>query len=100
MQHLTEFNKGSLIIDPEYGDFAQIKKNYGSHMAIVGGLPLSVLNYQSKEECCDYAKKLIDDCAPNGGYMLSTDKGACYANDLNVENFKAVVETVNEYGRY
>ncbi len=100
MEYLTEFPKGSLIANIEYADFAEVKKKYGSYFSIQGGLDCGVLKYSTKEECINFTKKLLDTCAPGGGFTVCPDKALTYAGDLNIENYQAVIDTVREYGKY
>lgn len=100
MDCLREFPKCTFLSMIDQGDIFEMKKNYGDIMTLAGGMPIEMLRYSSKQECCDYAKKLIDGCGPGGGYVFMTDKGLMYPNDVNVDNFIAVIETVKEYGRY
>ena len=58
------------------------------------------LYYGTKEECLDLAKGLIDDLAPGGGYIFSTNRAMIAPTDGNPENLKAVNEFVREYGVY
>jgi hypothetical protein len=48
----------------------------------------------------DQAKKMIDACAPGGGFILSGDKALLSPNDARPENLKAVTDFVLEYGVY
>lgn len=100
MEYLMEFPKGSVLGIVDVGDIVTFKKLYGSKIALSGGITVEMLRHSSKEQCCDHAKKMLDILAPGGGYVFSFDKGLMYPNDINVENYKAVVETVLEYGRY
>jgi hypothetical protein len=45
----------------------------------------------------DYCKKLIETCAPGGGYILGT--GAAIDNG-KVENLRAMIDSAKEYGTY
>jgi uroporphyrinogen-III decarboxylase len=62
--------------------------------------PFVLLRTGTKQECVDEAKKVLDLMARDGNFIFSPDKGVIRANDLNIENFKAVIETVKEYGKY
>ena len=46
------------------------------------------------------AKELIDVLAPDGNYMFSLDKSLLRLKDVNVNNLKAVLNFVQEYGKY
>lgn len=84
----------------EHDDIFEAKKKIGDNITLVGGMPMSLLKLGSKQECLDHAKKVIDECAPGGGFVFSTDKVLMSAGDCNIENLKAVNEFVSEYGIY
>ncbi len=98
--YLKELPKNKVVGLFEDDDLRKTKKVLGDTMAIAGGMPTYMLNYGKKEECVDYAKSLIDDLAPGGGYIFTTDKILHSANDASPENLKAVNEFVNDYGIY
>ena len=83
----------------EDDDIFEAKKLIGDNVCLVGGMPLGLLKYGSTEECKEYAKRLIDVCAPGGGYMFSTSKSILSAGDINFENLVATHEFVHEYGK-
>jgi uroporphyrinogen-III decarboxylase len=60
-------------------------------------MPLDMLAFATKEECTQYAKKILDDCAPGGGYIFATDKPLLSLSDAKPENLKAVLDLVKEY---
>jgi len=45
----------------------------------------------------EYCRKLLETCMPGGGYILSPGSSA---ENPKLENLKAMVEAVNEYGWY
>lgn len=98
--YLNELPKSSAIALLEADDVFEAKKRIGDKLAIMGAVPTSLLKYGSKAECLDFAKKLVDKCAPGGGFMLSTERALLTNGDVNVENLKAVNQFVHEYGVY
>ncbi|MFZ7121692.1 MAG: uroporphyrinogen decarboxylase family protein [Eubacteriaceae bacterium] len=84
----------------EYGDPKKIKDKLGKKHIITGLYPLIYMKTHTKQECIDKAKEYIDILAPGGKYIFGTDKGAIALDDLNLENFAAVTETVRDYGVY
>lgn len=98
--YLQELPKQNILGIFEEDDLRVVKKKLGNTMSIGGGMPTNLLNYGSKQECLDYAKSLLDDLAPGGGYFFSTDKPLLYSSDANPENYRAVSKFVNEYGIY
>ena len=49
------------------------------------------------EEVSDYVKKLIDDVAGDGGYILAN---GAVLDDSSAENVHAMIDTGKEYGKY
>lgn len=80
-------------------DIAEIKKRYGSRICLKGNLNtfefmLTATSAQVEEK----AKRLIDDCAPGGGFVLST--GDQCGRDTPDANLFKLVEVAKTYGRY
>jgi len=97
--HLYDLPAGCRLMF-EYGDAKTIKDKLGKKH-IVGGLyPVTYLKSKSKQECIDKAKELIDIMAPGGNYQFQFDKQALSLSDIDVENYKAVINYVLENGKY
>ena len=92
--------KGSIVAALESDDVAEMKKEFGHFVTIAGGYTQSLLKYGTKQECIDCAKRVIDACAPGGGYLFTGDKSFLTCEDINVENYAAITEFAHEYGRY
>ncbi len=78
----------------------EAKRAIGNTMCLAGGLSTDLLGYGTPEECVAQAKKVIDACAPGGGFILGADKALLSPNDAKPENLKAVTEFAMEYGVY
>ncbi len=92
--------KGGIICALTDDDVFEAKKKIGDYFAIVGGVTTSSLRYKRKEECIDEAKRVLDECAPGGGFICSTEKALTTLSDVNPENLKAVNDYIHEYGVY
>lgn len=97
MDWLFEFPRGRVSCIVDQGDIIAFKKKYGDHVSLAGGLSLEMLKSGTPEQCADEAKRIIDECGPGGGFMLSTDKQIMFASDLNHDNMKAVEKVVLSY---
>lgn len=84
----------------EYGDPAIIKEKMGKRHIISGLYPVVLLKTGSEQECLDKAKELIDIMAPDGRFGFGFDKSILRLNDVDVNNYKAVLSFVKEYGKY
>ena len=99
LDYLYELPTDTIIMF-EYGDPKLIKEKLGKKHIIVGMYPLVMLRTHTKEECVDYCKRMLDVLAPGGKYRFFLDKGPVSINDINMENYIAVAETVRDYGVY
>jgi hypothetical protein len=97
MEYLLEFPKGKVLARLDSTDIVKAKEILKGHMCLEGNLPSSLLQMGTVEEVKDYCKKLIDACAPGGGYILSPRSST---DEVNPENLKAMIEFTKEYGVY
>ena len=93
---LTEVPPGKVLYHFEQVDMAEAKRKLGGIACIAGGFPPYLLNYGTKQQVIDECKRLIDDCAPGGGFIFETAYGLDYAIEENVE---AMFDTVRTYGK-
>ena len=93
---LKEVPEGKVLYHFEEVDMVEAKKKLGGIACISGGFPNYLLNYGTRQEVVDECKRLIDACAPGGGYIFETAYGMDYAKRENVE---AMFETVHTYGK-
>jgi hypothetical protein len=84
----------------EYGDPKLIKEKLGKKHIITGLYPIMNLKTKSTKECVDEAKRYIDILAPGGKYIFGFDKNPLLLDDINIESYCAVAETVRDYGVY
>ena len=89
-----EVPKGVLLIQLEQDDIFEYRKRL-PNIAITGGMPTELLGHGTKEQCIDYAKRLIDELGE--GYAFGTTKMMSYKDDAKGENLKAVCDFVREY---
>lgn len=97
LDFLTEVPKGKVYYYFEDVDMAQVKKKLGGIACIGGNFPSALLIYGKKEKVIDECKKLLDTCAPGGGYIFKTSSVLSGAKPENVE---AMFDTVKQYGKY
>lgn len=94
---LAEVTKGKAYYYFEDMDMAVTKKKLSGIACVGGGFPSALLEYGSKEKVMDECKRLLDACAPGGGYIFKLSAGL---NAAKPENVEAMFETVREYGKY
>ena len=92
--------KDFMILSIERDDIYEAKKRIGDIVTLFGGMKTDTLRYKTEQECIDEAKKLVDVCAPGGGFVFSTDRILISQADVNPANYIAVSNFVHEYGKY
>jgi hypothetical protein len=78
----------------------EAKSAIGDTICLAGGLDNDLLGYGTPDECVAQARKVIDACAPGGGFILGGGKALLSPNDAKPENLQAVTQFVKEYGVY
>lgn len=78
-------------------DMKEVKKKLGGWACFAGNVPGSLIKTGTPQAVTDYVKKLIDDVAGDGGYILSN---GAVMDDATAENVHAMIETGKEYGKY
>jgi uroporphyrinogen-III decarboxylase len=81
----------------DQSDMLKAKQALGDKCAISGNVPSSLLVTGSPADVKAYCRKLIEGCGKGGGYMLAA---GCVAPNPKLENLRAMVEAVKEYGVY
>jgi uroporphyrinogen decarboxylase len=77
---------------------AEAKRRYGDRIAILGGADVDFLCRSTEDEVRAYTRRLIDECAPGGGWALGT--GNSVANYIPLPNYLAMLDEGYRYGRY
>lgn len=96
LECIADVPKGKVIYEFETIDIARAKEILGGVACIAGNFPVYLLEYGTKRQVIDEAKRLIDICAPGGGYIFNTDK---YIENVKRENVEAMFDTVRTYGK-
>ena len=97
LEIIRDLPRGSILWSFEDIDMARAKEILGNSACIAGNVPASMLHTgtpQDVKECC---RKLIEVCAPGGGYILT---GAAGMSEGNPDNLRAMVAAAKEYGVY
>ena len=97
LDYVNQFPKGSVIWYFDQSDMARAKKVLGKDCCIQGNVPSSLIVTGEPKAVKEYCKKLIDTCAPGGGYILAPGANP---DNPKLENLIAMVEAVNEFGYY
>jgi hypothetical protein len=94
---ISELPKSSVVWTMEKTDMALAKKILGNSACIAGNVTAAMLYTQTPQWIKEYARKLIETCAPGGGYILALGSGI---DRCDPKNLHAVVEAGLEYGKY
>ena len=97
LDFLADVPVGKVLYHFEDVDMAAAKKKLGGIACISGGFPAALLDWGTPEKIRDEVKKLLDVCAPGGGFVFET---SCGMAGCKRENVEAMFETVREYGVY
>ncbi len=95
--HLRDIPKGKVIYKFEDTPMELAKKAVGDVACITGGFPNTVLEFGTPDKVVDECKRMIDACAPGGGFIFQTKASLGITRRENVE---AMFQTVREYGKY
>jgi uroporphyrinogen decarboxylase len=70
----------------------------GDRVCVVGNLDVDLLCRGSAEQVRQSTRDLIHRVSPGGGHILSS--GNSITSAVQPENFRVMVETAREFGRY
>lgn len=76
----------------------EAKRLYGDRVALLGGIDVDYLCRSSEEEVRAYTRRVIEVCAPGGGWALGT--GNSVANYIPVKNYLAMLDEGRNCGTY
>ena len=95
LECLLELPKARVIALVDYTDVFKLSKMLKGHLCVMGGGPLSHKKC-SIQEVEDYNKRLIDECAVDGGFILSLRLPV----DEKKEDVQAMIQRLKEYAAY
>ncbi|MDN5293445.1 MAG: hypothetical protein PWQ91_804 [Eubacteriales bacterium] len=98
LERIAELPDKSIVFHVDMTDIDKAKKILGGRFCLKGNIPNSLLAVGKPEEVRDYVKRLIDEYAADGGFVI--DAAAVVQGDAKEENIRAVIETVLLYGKY
>jgi uroporphyrinogen-III decarboxylase len=96
LEHLKYMPRGKVVYDFESIEMAKAKKKLGDTACVAGNVPNVMLSMSNRQQVVGCTRKLIDTCAPGGGFMIDTN---ALVDDAKPENLMAMFETVENYGR-
>ncbi|HTY61877.1 MAG TPA: uroporphyrinogen decarboxylase family protein [Acidobacteriota bacterium] len=97
LETINEFPKGSVCWYFDRTDMFKAKEVLGNKCSIQGNVPSSLVVTGKPADMKEYCRKLIEGCGKGGGFILSA---GAIADNPKLENLRAMIEAVNEYGYY
>jgi uroporphyrinogen-III decarboxylase len=97
LKQITDMPKSGVVWYFDQTDMKEAKKMLGNVSCIVGNVPSSIIITGTPQQVKESCRKLIEVCAPGGGYILS---GGAGIDKCDPENLRAMMLSVEEYGRY
>jgi uroporphyrinogen-III decarboxylase len=97
LEIIKDMPRSSMIWWFEHIDMARAKKVLGDNACIAGNIPVTTLCTGTPEDVKEQCRKLIEVCAPGGGYILT---GGATMDRGSPDNLHAVMEAAREYGVY
>jgi uroporphyrinogen-III decarboxylase len=94
---IKELPRASVIWTMEKTDMVAAKRILGDAACIAGNVLAAQLYTHNPKEIKEYCRKLIEICAPGGGYILSLGSGI---DKCDPANLHAIIEAAKEYGTY
>lgn len=95
-EYFEDVPKGVICVQIEQDSAFDMRKML-PNIAISGGMTTDYLGGKSKEECIDFAKRLVDEVGRDGGLILGQNKMMSYMNDAKAENIMAIQEFARTY---
>jgi uroporphyrinogen-III decarboxylase len=97
LETVNEFPKGTVSWYFDKTDMSKAKKILGSKCAIQGNVPSSLVVTGEPAKMKEYCRNLIEDVGKGGGFILSA---GAIADNPKLDNLRAMVAAVKEYGVY
>lgn len=97
LEVLREVPPGKVIYKFEKTESAKAKKALGDIACINGNFPTADLIFGKKEKIIEDTKRMLDECAPGGGFIMSCSIGL---DNYDEALFEAWYEASLKYGQY
>jgi uroporphyrinogen-III decarboxylase len=94
---ITDMPKSGVVWYFDRTDMAEAKRLLGGVSCIMGNVPASLVMTGTRERVKDDCRRLIETCAPGGGYILA---GGASIDTGDIGNLKAMMEAASEFGTY
>lgn len=85
-------------IEPKAMDIREVKRRYGSRLAVIGNVEVDLLARGTPDEVRAEVRRLLREVAPGGGYCLGSSNTIAYY--VRPENYVAMQDETLRSGRY
>lgn len=83
MECFLDVPKDSVVLCVDDDDILKVHEKLGHHQIICGGLKMADTRLKKFDDIKDDIKRVIDTCAPGGGFFYCADKGLLAPGDVN-----------------
>jgi uroporphyrinogen-III decarboxylase len=97
LEYIADMPRSAVVWMFDQTDMAAAKKALQNTACIAGNVPVSMAYTATAEEMKAHCRRLIETCAPGGGYMLS---GGSTFDLARGDNLRAMMVAAKEYGKY
>ena len=94
LEYLLELPKGSIFAHMDTTDIVRCHEVIGGHLCYSGNLACSLLQTASPVEVAEQTTKMLDVCAKDGGFIMSTRSPV---DDAEPPCLRALIEATKEY---
>ena len=82
--------------EPASVDMAEVKRQWGDRLCLLGGVDLDLLTRGTPDEIAGATKTLIERVGPGGGVVLGSSNSV--AKFVPVANYRAMLAAIRDYG--
>jgi hypothetical protein len=97
LELFRELSPGTIVWHFDQTDMREAKRALQGIACVQGNVPLSLLQLGTPEQVTEHCRRLIEDVAPGGGYVL--DVGAAL-DEAKGANVRALIQAAKDFGVY
>ncbi len=97
LEYISDMPKSAVVWMFDQTNMASAKKTVGKVSCITGNVPVSIAYTGTAKDMTEACRKLIETCAPGGGYILT---GGTSFDMAKAENMRAMMEAAKKFGVY